>query len=163
MTSTIILGNCWKLRQRGLNKTIRCFIVLVVLHFLLIDVYRGVETTTIIEANRHREPRLPHVFIEDQTVEPSIPSGRPDIVVDPLNYENEVRNEDFRYHRLPSGVLEGTGDLMNSASTVEAQNNVASISRVINHGDQNVEALLFPTLYPYGRGQWQYHKVRSNT
>jgi len=78
-----------------------------------------------------------------------------------LNYENEVRNEDFQYHRLPSGVLEGTVDLMNS--TVEAQNNVASISRVINHGDQNVEALLFPTLYPYGQGQWQYHKLQSNT
>ena len=132
-------------------------------NFVHTNIYIGLEVTNVIEANRYRESRLPQVFIEDQTIEPSIPSNQPDIVVDPFNYENEVRNEDFRYHRLAIGVLEGGTNVAHSDSIGEIQNKAATILRVINHGDQNVEALLFPTLYPEARGQWRYIKCPNHT
>jgi hypothetical protein len=76
-------------------------------------------------------------------VEPELPQGHPDIVVDPHDNNAEVHNEDHRYHRLPAGIVR-TGEV--NHRTVFT----------VPHGDLDLEALLFTTLYPHGKGQWRY-------
>lgn len=89
---------------------------------------------------------LPRVQLFTPDREPPIPRGRPDIVVNPLEFDREVRDEEFRSHRLPAGVV---------------QSFVSQVKRVVNHGDKNLELLVFPHLYPHGRGQWEY-RGRAN-
>ena len=68
---------------------------------------------------------------------------RPDVVVNPMDFEGEVRNEDYRSHRVLAGVVQ-----------IESSRN--ELRCVIKHGDTNLEMLLFPHLYPYGKGAWAY-------
>lgn len=71
-----------------------------------------------------------------------VPFSRPDVIVNPLNFEAQVRNEDYRSHRIPGGVI--------------CLDSIGELKRIINHGHQELETLLFPYLYPYGRGSWVY-------
>jgi hypothetical protein len=77
----------------------------------------------------------------NEDTEPSVPHRRPDIVINPLDFDREVRNEDCRSHRLPAGMMETF---------------LSEVKRVVNHGDKHLEHLIFPYLYPHGKGQWQY-------
>ena len=52
-----------------------------------------------------RELPIPRAVLNNEAVEMPIPEGRPDVVVDPFDFESDVRNEGYRYHRLPMGVL----------------------------------------------------------
>lgn len=73
-------------------------------------------------------------------VELELPQGHPDIVVDSHDNNPEVHNEDHRYHRLPAGI----------ARTREGNHGTVF---TVPHGDPDLEALLFTTLYPHGKGQ----------
>lgn len=73
--------------------------------------------------------------------EAAVPAERPDLVLNPADFEAEVRDEDYRSHRLPGGTIESS---------------VTKLRAVINHGDTRLEMLLFPHLYPNGRGAWVY-------
>jgi Helitron helicase-like domain at N-terminus len=89
-----------------------------------------------------RSPSLPRVQVVNADTEPAVPHRRPDIVMNPLDFDREVRNEDCRYHRLPAGTVKS---VLSEA-----------LQRVVNHGDKHLELLVFPYLYPHGKGQWQY-------
>ena len=52
-----------------------------------------------------REPPIPRAVLDNEAVEMPVPAGRPDIVVDPFNFEPDVRDEGYCYHRFPMGVL----------------------------------------------------------
>jgi hypothetical protein len=80
------------------------------------------------------------------------PEGRPDIVVNPRDFEEDVRNEDYRYHRLPMAALTNINVNQPMADAFR------SLSNVINHGDGKGEGLLFPVLYPHGHGFWRYQR-----
>lgn len=101
-----------------------------------------------------RDISIPMAFLENEDLEMPIPEGRLDIVVNPIDFEEEVRNEDYRYHRLPMGVLPNldVNRVMSDA--------FGRVSNTIAHGDGKGEGLLFPVLYPYGRGFWQYRRAR---
>jgi hypothetical protein len=83
-----------------------------------------------------------------------IPAGRPDMVVNPCDFEEEVRNEDYRYHRLPMGML--TNLNVGQCFT----NTFGSIGELVAHGDGKGKGLLFPVLYPHGRGFWRYQRSK---
>jgi hypothetical protein len=99
-----------------------------------------------------REPRFPHATLDNEAVEMPIPTGRPDIVVNPCDFEEQVRNEDYRYHRLPMGSLT---NLPTSQLFLDA---FGTVNHLVAHGDGKSEGLLFPVLYPYGRGFWRYQR-----
>ena len=104
-----------------------------------------------------QKSRFPQAFLENTDIEMPIPEGRPDVIVDPFNFHEEVRNEDHRYHRLPIGVLSGIDNrVLNVNEAIEED--IESIGGVLAHGDGIVEGLLFPGLYPNGRGYWQYQR-----
>lgn len=42
-----------------------------------------------------REPRLPYATLDNEALEMPIPTGSPNIVVNPCDFEEEVRNEDY--------------------------------------------------------------------
>jgi hypothetical protein len=103
------------------------------------------------------------VIRESDPVEPDVPRGHTDIVVDPLDHHPDVQNEDHRYHRLPAGIARTATDGRYESSrgrgrgtAIHRQNN--SVPFTIPHGDPHLEALLFTTLYPNGKGQWRYTK-----
>ena len=73
--------------------------------------------------------------------EQAVPVRRPDVIVNPHNFEADVRNEDYRSHRLPGGIIESS---------------TKKLKGIINHGDNRLELLLFPYLYPNGKGAWVY-------
>jgi hypothetical protein len=84
--------------------------------------------------NDHREERRP--------------ANRPDVVMNPLQYDSETRNEDFQYNRLTLGRICGS----------HRTGNMPELFRT----DPDVEVLLFPHLYPYGRGQWIQQPLGNN-
>ena len=111
-----------------------------------------------VSSERRNILPLPRAFIEDQSVEPAISAARPDVVINPFNFEEEVHNEDHRYHRLPISVLSSVHEhVMDIEKAIH--NDQQIISHIIMHGDDKVERLLFPTLYPHGRGHWSYQRI----
>ena len=64
---------------------------------------------------------------------------RPEIVMDPSTFESEVNQEDYRHFRLPVAHIEDR----------------KGRQHVLTRGDAKIEPLLFPVLYPWGRGYWQ--------
>ena len=85
---------------------------------------------------------LPTGHLLNPENEATVPTRRPDIVVNPIEFETEIRNEDYRSHRLPAGVF---------------QSPTSMVKHYINHGDSCLEMLVFPYLYPHGKGAWSYH------
>ena len=65
------------------------------------------------------------------------PSDRPDILVSGDAYDAETRNEDFRHGRLIEGE------------------DLRSPKAFIGKGHPDLEAMMFPVLYPQGRGHHQ--------
>ena len=63
---------------------------------------------------------------------------RSDVIMNSLNFEEEVRNEDYRSHHVQVGII-----------NIESCRN--KLKRVINH-DMNLEMLVFAHLYPHDRG-----------
>ena len=89
-----------------------------------------------------------------------IPDGCPDVIIHPFEFLEEVHNEDYRYHRLPIGVLSSVRQhVIDIEMAIRTDQQL--ISHIINHGDDRVERLLFPTLYPNGRGHWTYRHVNT--
>src|SRR5579859_8112524 len=86
---------------------------------------------------------LPFAELTRPEQDAGLPFSRPDVVMNPLNFEAQVRNEDYRSHRIPGGV-------------VSLDSSIGELKRIINHGHRELEMLLFPHLYPYGRGSWVY-------
>ena len=86
---------------------------------------------------------LPFAELRRPEQDVGLPFSRPDVVMNPLNFEAQVRNEDYRSHQIPGGV-------------VSLDSSIGELKRIINHGHQELEMLLFPHLYPYGRGSWVY-------
>ena len=84
---------------------------------------------------------LPFARLTLPDQEPSVPARRPDLIMNPFDFASEVRNEDHRSHRLPTGTL---------------QSSLTTLKYVINHGDKVLEMLLFPHLYPNAKGTWVY-------
>jgi hypothetical protein len=91
---------------------------------------------------------LPLVHLESEVGNERQPSNRLDLVVNPFQYNRKTRDEDYRYHRLPTGGVQAT------AST---QRQLALL-----HGDPDVEMLLFPHLYPHGYGHFIKGAHREN-
>jgi hypothetical protein len=114
-----------------------------------------------IENNRDVFPRatvsIPGVEQEWDRVEADVPQGRhPDVVIDPGDIHPDVHNEDYRYHRLPAGVAFTARDGRRGGGQhdIESEN----IPFAVPHGDPDLEALLFISLYPNGKGAWHYTK-----
>lgn len=84
---------------------------------------------------------LPLANLTNPDQEPPPPIRRPDLIVTPFNFDADVRNEDHRSHRLPAGTI---------------QSSINDLKYIINHGDKHLEMLLFPHLYPHGKGAWVY-------
>jgi hypothetical protein len=84
---------------------------------------------------------LPFAQLTLPDQEPSVPTCRPDLIVNPFDFATEVRNEDHRSHRLPAGTI---------------QSSLTTLKYVIHHGDKVLEMLLFPHLYPNAKGAWVY-------
>ena len=72
--------------------------------------------------------------------------------------EGQVYNEDYRHHHLPTGMLSSVHRHVIDIETAMCSDRQV-IPHIINHGDDKVERLLFPTLYPHGRGHWSYRRV----
>ena len=64
---------------------------------------------------------------------------RPEVIIDLTTFELEVNREDYRHFRLPV------------AYTQDRQGHRC----VLTCSDTEIEPLLFPVLYPWGRGYWQ--------
>ena len=88
-------------------------------------------------------PRFPTLQTSDESE--VRPCYRPDIIVHGDPFDNETHNEDFAF-----GCLLQAQDL--SASSTE---------RWLGKNDPDLEALLFPWLYPYGRGHWRKRDSRD--
>jgi hypothetical protein len=87
---------------------------------------------------------LPFAQLSRPEEDAGLPFGtRPDVIVNPSNFESQVRNEGYRSHRVPAGV-------------VCLDSSIGELKRVINHGNRELEMLLFPHLYPNGKGGWVY-------
>lgn len=92
---------------------------------------------------------LPLIQLINDHREERRPANRPDVVLNPHEYDPETRNEDFRFDRLPIGRVAGShraGDLPE-----------------LSRRDPASEVLLFSHLYPYGRGQWIEEAVVQET
>ena len=72
--------------------------------------------------------------------------------MNPFQFGGEVRNEDHRNHRLPIGIVQSYGGSGRRGGSNIRSQEIFSVC----HGDPNLEGLLFATLYPNGRGHWQY-------
>jgi len=84
---------------------------------------------------------LPFAQLSLPDQEPSVPGRRPDLILNPFDFVSEVRNEDHCSHRHPTGTVQAS---------------LAMLKYVISHGDKGLEMLLFPHLYPNGKGTWVY-------
>lgn len=93
-----------------------------------------------VRANIQVPDPLPLIQLISDHREERRPANRPDFVMDPLQHDAETRNEDFRYNRLTVGRVTGS----------HRAGNLPDLYR----SDPDVEVLLFPHLYPYGKGQW---------
>ena|SRR5271170_4391945 len=112
-----------------------------------------------IENNRAVFPRaivsIPEVQQEWDRADTDAPQGRhPDLVIDPGDSNPDVHNEDYRYHRLPAGVAFTARDGRRGGVQRSLGND--NIPFTVPHGDPDLEALLFISLYPNGRGAWHY-------
>ncbi|KID83911.1 DNA helicase PIF1, ATP-dependent [Metarhizium guizhouense ARSEF 977] len=76
------------------------------------------------------------------------PQTRPDLVMNPFQYDQETRNEHFRYYRLSAGAIQ----------VPERHPPKPMLYRT----DPDVEVLCFPHLYPYGKGQFVQGERREN-
>ena len=96
----------------------------------------------------------PQVAQESDRVEPDLPQGHPDIIVNPADFHSDVQNEDHRYFRLPAGVAYTARD---GCSGTGAENEaIDNVPFTVPHGDPDLEALLFTSLYHNGKGAWHY-------
>ena len=59
------------------------------------------------------------------------------VVVPNVDFDVESHNEDFHFSRLAAGFAKVAGRYI-----------------PIQNSDRDLEALLFPNFYPYGRGHW---------
>ena len=100
-----------------------------------------------------RELVIPRAVLDNEDLEMPIPEGRPDVVMDPFDFEQDAGNEDYRYHRLPMGVL-GRVDVDGIMTDT-----LGDWSNIVAHGDGKGEGLLFPVLYTHGRGFWWYQRA----
>lgn len=101
-----------------------------------------------VRANIQVPDPLPLLQLIQEHREERRPQNRPDFVMDPMRHDPQTRNEDFRFDRVTQGRVTGShraGDLPDLYRT-----------------DPDVEVLLFPHLYPYGRGQWVEQAVGEN-
>ena len=83
------------------------------------------------------QPLLTVELIDSSTKE-TRPTARPEVVMNPFEYPSETRNEDYRYHRLPVAQLQ----------------NAMGLNVSVMWSDPELELMLFPVLYPWGKGQW---------
>ena len=81
--------------------------------------------------------QLPRTDLFDEEAEVR-PLNRPDIALNPEVYDERTQDEDYRYFRLPIASFQ--------------DNNRQTIGLL--RSDPAIELLLFPILYPYGRGHW---------
>lgn len=70
-------------------------------------------------------------------------------MLDPFDYDARARVEASRYDRIPAGIIDH--DVNRSA-----------IPTTLFHSDPDIETLLFPHLYPYGRGQYERGSLQEN-
>jgi hypothetical protein len=101
-----------------------------------------------VRANIQVPDPLPLLQLIQEHREERRPQNRPDFVMDPMRHDPQTRNEHFRFDRVTQGRVTGShrvGDLPELFRT-----------------DPDVEVLLFPHLYPYGRGQWIEQEVGEN-
>ena len=80
---------------------------------------------------------VPSAVLFDEEAEDR-PLNWPDIILNPEPYEERTQNEDYRYFRLPV------------ASLIDSNKQTTELLRT----DPIIEPLLFPVLYPFGRGHW---------
>ena len=48
---------------------------------------------------------VPRVVLDNEDLEMPIPEGRPDVVVNSFNFEQNIGNKDYQYHQLSMKVL----------------------------------------------------------
>ena len=90
--------------------------------------------------NQEQNLNSPFPIVTHLEQEENIPTIRPGEIVVPNNdFDVEIHDEDANFNRLMAGF-------------VRTDNN---LSLPISLGDPNLEALLFPDLYPDGRGTYQ--------
>jgi hypothetical protein len=94
---------------------------------------------------------IPEVTQDWDHIEPPLPHGHPDIIVDPRDYHSDVHGEDHRYFRLPAGLAFTARDGQRAQA-------ITNGPFVVPHGDPDLEALLFTSLYHNGKGAWHYTK-----
>ena len=69
-----------------------------------------------------------------------------DIVIPPFDLDSEIHNEDYHYKRLMAGFI------------TDPQDKALPIS----YSDPNLEALIFPDLFPFGRNHFTNVNNLSN-
>lgn len=78
----------------------------------------------------------PFPVMEPSDREEIRPMNCPDLILNPMPYHPETRDEDFHYTRLPEARIADQDH------------------QWLGKADPNLEPLLFPWLFPYGRGHW---------
>jgi len=101
-----------------------------------------------VRANIQVPDPLPLLQLIQEHRDERRPQNRPDFVMDPMRHDPQTRNEDFRFDRVTLGRVTGS----------HRAGNLPELFRT----DPDVEVLLFPHLYPYGRGQWVEQPVGEN-
>jgi hypothetical protein len=100
-----------------------------------------------VQAHLQIDHPLPTVDLPEDSDERR-PQTRPDLVMNPFQYDQETRNEDFLYNRLLVGAVQ----------TQKGHPARPTLFRT----DPDVEVLCFPHLYPYRRGQFVQGDRREN-
>lgn len=72
---------------------------------------------------------------------------RPDLIMNPFDYPESTTTEDHRSFRLPVASMD---------SSEQMNGRKMGIAR----SDPTLELLIFPVLYPWGRGQWQKFPIQ---
>jgi hypothetical protein len=80
---------------------------------------------------------IPTVVLPAGSLE-NVPYARPELIMDPLDYPSMCANESARYFRLPEATLQDRD----------------GSKLVMNRSNPLLEPLLFPVLYPWGKGHW---------
>src|ERR1700737_2156351 len=104
----------------------------------------------------HATLSVPQVTQERDPIEPDLPRGHYDVVVDPRDFHTDIHNEDHRYFRLPAGVAFTARDGRRGPRVNNY--NIDNVPFVVPHSDPDLEALLFTSLYHNGKGAWHYTK-----
>ena len=76
---------------------------------------------------------FPTIYISNSTLETN-PPIQPEVIMDPVIFQSEVNQEDYRHFRLPVAYIQDQFQHW----------------QVLSHSDHEVEPLLFPVLYPWG-------------